>query len=194
MKKIATILAFALLSCFILSGQEHLKIKNVPIDGNASTFTKKLKDAGLTEYPDAGDYTILQGTFAGLSNCLFMFAESDKSRIVYRVLVMTEEDRTWSALKSTYLSLKNNYSAKYSKGRSYEFFDSPYYEGDGYEMQALRLEKCTYVTYYTVPEGAISIEMKAFSSGGGYILITYEDKQNLEIAKAERSSIVNDDI
>lgn len=195
MKRIITIIALLLTSCLLLNGQEHLKFKNIPIDGTVTSFISKLKAAGLKHYSDTGINEVLDGTFAGMNNCKVIFASSDKTKTVFRVAVITENEVSWRSLKNTYNTVKETYNNKYGEGRSYEFFEDPYYEGDGFEFQALRRDKCTYATFYTTPEGNISIQMKGSStSSEGYLLITYEDDKNFDKAKEEREATVIDDI
>ena len=70
------------------------------------------------------------------------------------------------------------------------FFSKPYYEGDGYELQALRKEKCHYISFYKLPLGAAIVEISQF----GHIQIGYEDNINYELKKKEEESEALDDI
>ena len=194
MKRIVSILLLGLMSCFLLNGQGHLKVKNIPIEGSATSFISKLKAAGLKHYSGSGVDEILTGTFAGMSDCYFVFAASDKTKTIFRVGIMTDSAVSWSSLKSKYNRIKEDYAKKYPEYNSYEFFEDPYYAGDGYELQALRKEKCTYATFYHTPEGSITVEMKASSYSEGYVVITYEDNLSYEKAKSERGETVSDDI
>ncbi len=194
MKKILTAIAFVLLSCSMLNAQEgHLKIKGIPIEGNLSTFMSKLKATGL-KAASFGGVECLEGKFAGTSDCYFLFGASQTSKTVFRVAVIMPEETSWRSLKGQYESVKDNYSSKYGNGRSYEWFDSPYYEGDGYEMQALKKDKCNYTTFFDAPGGSIKIEIQSWAPSAGIVLITYEDEKGMAIAKAENNAIVNDDI
>ena len=186
MKRILSLIAIVFVSCTMLFGQEHLKIKNIPIDGTVQSMYAKLKATGLKPMPDVPG--ALQGTFAGMDDCAFLIIGSDRTNTVYKVGVMTQFIDSWSSLKSMYLRLKEQYINKYNDCQSFEFFSSPYYEGDGYEMQALRMDKCTYASYFETPEGIISLEIK-----DKCIFITYEDAINLEKAKAEfGENVIND--
>ena len=49
------------------------------------------------------------------------------------------------------------FTKKYGEPKDhFEFFSSPYYEGDGYELQALRKEKCNYISFWTLDKGDYS--------------------------------------
>lgn len=187
MKRILSLIAIVFVSCTMMFGQGHLKIKNIPIDGTVQSMYAKLKATGLKPIPEVSG--ALQGTFAGMNDCAFLIIGSEKTNTVYKVGVMSQFEDSWYSLKSLYLRLKEQYTNKYNECQSFEFFSSPYYEGDGYEMLALRLDKCTYASYFETPEGIISIEIKE-----KYIFITYEDAINLEKAKAELNESVNSDI
>ena len=62
--------------------------------------------------------------------------------------------------------------------------------GDGYELQALRNKKCTYVSFFTSSRGNISLEMTDDSC----VQVGYEDGINVEIFKREKNQVVLEDI
>ena len=192
MKKLLSILAICLICSIELFAQEHIKVKNIPIDGKVPALMAKFKAAGLTPYKGYDD--VLTGTFAGFDNCTFLFYGTDKTNTAYRITIMTDSYSSWYTLKVKYRALKESYIQKYPNYEDFEFFREPYYEGDGYELQALKNEKCVYSTFFDTEEGTISIELSSVSSQSGYIVIRYEDKINLSIAKSERQTTVSDDI
>ena len=82
---------------------------------------------------------------------------------------------------------------KYPDNKIYEFFLDPYEDGDGYELQAIRLEKGFYRAFFFAPEGTISISIKANGSKG-YFSIVYEDAINMEKYTSERDKSIKDEI
>lgn len=58
------------------------------------------------------------------------------------------------------------------------------YEGDGYELQAVRKEKCTYSTFYDTPRGYIAVQISNFEC----LLVGYEDKINIELRSTGKDS------
>jgi hypothetical protein len=57
-----------------------------------------------------------------------------------------------SRVISDYNDLKTTISAKYGKPTNdYRFFRAPYEEGDGYEIQAIRLGKGKFIAFWTFP-------------------------------------------
>lgn len=188
MKKIILFLFAVLLS--LSANAQHLKFKDIFIDGEISLFVEKLQGEGFTLEKLNGNIAILKGIFVN-KNCEIYVRATPKTNIVYSVTVYLPEETTWSSIKSSYQSFKTSFWAKYgTPTESYEFFSKPYYEGDGYEMQAIRLEKCRYASYWDTSEGIILIQISKFEQ----ISFDYEDKINSEIASNEKLENVLDDI
>jgi hypothetical protein len=63
--------------------------------------------------------------------------------------------------RSVYSDLRQSLVAKYGKpSNTFEYFQKPYYSGDGYEDQAIRLGKGTFATYWTTPgRGGLAIDV-----------------------------------
>ncbi|NDV47517.1 hypothetical protein D0T49_10710 [Paludibacter sp. 221] len=169
--------------------QDHMTFKNIPINGSVSEFCKKLTDNGFVLDKKEKGYASLTGKFVN-QECEILVLGSAKSDLTWKVVAYLPEKTSWGNLKSQYFDLKAQFTAKYGEGKAYEFFSDPYYEGDGYEIQALKKEKCTYVTFWKVDNGNISLEISKYSQ----VAISYEDKENYAIRENERESIINDDI
>jgi hypothetical protein len=83
------------------------------------------------------------------------------------------------------------YTSKYGQpSDNFEYILSPYYEGDGFELQALRNEKCTYSTFFITDSGFIIVKM----TNSGKLSLEYEDKTNSDQDSKEKESSVLDDI
>ncbi|RHJ67655.1 hypothetical protein DW110_03190 [Phocaeicola plebeius] len=192
MKKIFFILIgfIVALSSFAQDSQ-HLEFKGIPLDGKLSDFVSKLSKEGFTFKEYARDYVaVLEGNFAGNYATIYILA-TPKSKTVWKATVNYNEKESWSSLKSDYSDMKELFTKKYGEPeKHYEFFSKPYYEGDGYELQALRKEKCHYISFYKLPLGAAIVEISQF----GHIQIGYEDNINYELKKKEEESEALDDI
>lgn len=70
---------------------------------------------------------------------------------------------------------------KYPLDKDFEFFSSPYDEGDGYEMRAVSLGKCNFASFYYATGGHIMIQIDEKQR----IKITYEDRENIKISQSE---------
>jgi hypothetical protein len=183
------LLVFLLISLSAYS-QEHLTFKGMPIDGLSSVFVSSLKAKGYEQtYKDENGNYIMTGSFTGKNADLYILA-TRKSHIVWKVVVSFDQLDSWTSLKSVYNDYIDLFSKKYGRPKRIETFKSPYYEGDGYELQALRLEKCIYFTYFETPLGDISIEI----SNDAKIKLSYEDKINLDLKHTEQNSLDLDEI
>lgn len=65
-----------------------------------------------------------------------------------------------------------------------------YYEGDGYELQALKNDKCTYSTYFKTEKGTLNVAI----TSSGNLSLGYEDKINTEIQTEEKNNADLNDI
>lgn len=166
---------------------EHLKFRDIEIDGTATLFLSKLKTLGyILKDTDDGVY-LLDGKFGG-KECDIYFLSTEKTKTVWKVAVFFEKKNSWSSLKSDYNSIKEQLITKYGKPKkSYNFFSNPYYEGDGYELQAVKNEKCTYFTTWELVGGAISLQISG--TDGCRLVIQYEDKTNMTKMQKEKEEI-----
>lgn len=190
-KKCLLALLFCFLSGIALFAQDsvtHMEFRGIPIDGNLSSFVNQLNQLGYAGSIENG-MAMLTGKFGGKDVTVAVYA-SERSNLVYQVIVVFPNESSWYSLKSYYLELKNSLSTKYgAPHNSNEYFSSPYYEGDGYEMSAVRLGKVHYTSRYYTPTGQIILTI--FKDGAP--MIAYKDKINTEKKETEeKSSIIND--
>lgn len=190
MKRLLLTFLFSLASTIAIAQTEHMTFKGLPIDGKLDEFISALVNQGFTLVYEADNGAVLEGDFAGKSNCSILVLPTKISKTIWKVAVQFPKNTSWYSLKGEYKTFKASYSNKYGKPKSYEFFSKPYYEGDSYEMQALKLEKCTYISFFELEQGTISIEL----SPKEYVQINYEDKLNSKIATKEKNHIVDEDI
>lgn len=190
MKKITLFIILTLLPAWSFAQEKHLEFKGIPIDGQLTEFVEKLKNEGYTLVQQEWFVAQLEGKFAN-KDCNIYVLATPKTNIVESVVVHLPQSTSWQTIQSDYYSYKeiftNKYGAPYD---SYEFFSNPYNEGDGYEMQAIREEKCHYISFWGVPEGTIYVQI----SGYEQITFTYEDKINSEKSSEEKQEAVMDDI
>ena len=170
----------------------HLSFKGIPIDGHITSFVSKMEASGFEKKAinDNGNCAIMTGIFAGKS-CSIVVLATQKTCTVSKVIAITSEYVSWTSLKFDYESFKDLYVTKYGNPlKKYEFFGDPYYEGDGYELQALRKDKCFYASFFETENGNIAIML----SSDAKIKFVYEDKQNMEILVKEKKNKVLDEI
>lgn len=176
---------------FCISGfsQDHFKFKGIPIDGNINDFSKELIKQGFTIKESKGNSIILKGEFVG-KQCDIYVVGTKKTFLTWKVYITFDKENSWSSLKSKYNELKDQFTAKYGNGESYEFFSKPYFEGDGYETTALSVDKCTWSTFWKTDIGNIDISIETSQ----YIGISYQDIQNTVVMKQEKQEIIINDI
>ena len=173
-----------------LQAQEHMAFKGVSMDCNITSFVSQLKAKGYTVEYQNEDGVILTGDFAGKSDCYVIVLPTKASKMVWKVVVQFPEKTSWYALKNEYLSYKESYTEKYGTPTSYEYFRSPYEEGDGYELTALGVDKCSYISFYEIPEGFISLEINKDKC----VQVTYEDAINTATKRREEETSISEDI
>ena len=189
MKKLLLTLC-AILFAMSAYAQEHMTFKGVSMGCNITTFVSQLESKGYTKKLLQDNGAVLSGSFAGKDDCIIFVLCTESTKTVWKVAVKFPEQTSWYSLKSEYNTLKASYTEKYGTPKSYEFFSSPYYEGDGYELQALRMDKCTYASYFSTPVGDIGLEM----TDDKCIRVSYEDAANVKIRRVEKERAVSSDI
>ena len=76
-------------------------------------------------------------------------------------------------------------SKKYGEPEStYNFFSSPYKEGDGDEMTAVAVDKCSYSAFWTKTSG-LWISISKFKQ----VVISYENITNSNLHTKEKNEI-----
>jgi hypothetical protein len=187
MKKIKLILGVLLLSTLSF-GQT---VDGITLGKPENDVTSKLIAKGfkLVERitPTMKKY---EGKLSNGDNVDITIVSTPKTKLVWK-LVITAYAYSWSSAKSTFENYKDKLVNKYgnSPSNNYHFFSTPYFEGDGYEMQALYKDKCTWYSSWDSP--TISIEIKSFKYNVADIRISYENEKASEINKIEKTEIDN---
>ena len=150
---------------------------------------EKLKAKGFVFKEKISNHIrVYSGTFAG-SNVVVDVVST--SNVVWKILVEYPEASSFFRLESDYEDMVGQFKKKYGEPTEhFEFFSEPYYKGDGYEMQALRLNKCNYASYWEKENGTICVEM----SKGGHLWIGYEDKVGVREMTQKENQQIQDDI
>lgn len=157
MKKLLLIL-FVLFSIGVNAQTEsHLEFKGIPITGSLDNMVGKLKSQGYELIKIVENAAVLEGKFAN-ENCELYVWCTPKTKIVYQILVKFDSKDSWWSLKSDYQKLKEQIRTKYNVTPDVaEGFLKPYYEGDGYELQAIRLSKSIHSSEFKLSEGEITL-------------------------------------
>ena len=177
MKKIVLLLATLSICCWA-GAQEHLKFKNVPIDGTKKAFVTELQknEFHLVEDTDFG--ASLRGKLAGRTVNAFVMPTSEG--IVSRVAATFDSPDNWTALKMDFYTLLRSLSFKYGEAEElHQEFQLPFSEGDGRELEALRRGRGRWYARFVSEEGTIHlmISNNPMTQEPG-ILLLYEDAIN----------------
>lgn len=174
--------AIAMLFPFVLCAQNHLQFKGVEIDGKFDKFLETIVAQGYEKIYEKDGNAVVKGDFTNKSAEIFILS-SKRSHTVWKVSVRFDKAVSWSSLESSYEDYVRLFTEKYGKPtKHYEFFSKPYFKGDSYELQALRMEKCHYMTYWELPTGTIVVDLDT----SGCVRLQYEDKINAEISSKEK--------
>lgn len=163
-----------------------LEFRGIPIQGTLNAFVAQLTQIGYEKKYEESSSAILKGKFIG-HDVLVAIQSTPRTNLVWKVSVICQDDNAWTSLKSLYQETKELYLKKYTYDNSFEFFVDPYYEGDGYEISAFKLEKAHYITFYK--EGIyVRITKRA------KLEISYENSENAKIAEQEQAASDLNDI
>ena len=183
-------LTFFLLLFTIFAKAQHLEFKGLQMCGPVSSFAQKLEEQGYKIVYNKGFNYALSGQFTGKDANVLLLG-SAKTGEIWKIAVLFDKAITWSDILSDYSTYVDLFTKKYGfPSDHFEFFEEPYYKGDGYELQALRNGKCNYVSFFKTDKGTITVEM----SRDERLRLTYEDKINVELQSKEKTSRDLDDI
>ena len=169
---------------------EYMTFKGISFNCDINIFASNLEQVGYTQVLMQEGAAIFSGNFAGKDDCTIIVLATNKSQLVWKVIVNFPEQISWRSLKNEYDSFKDLYTKKYGNPNAYEFFDYPYEEGDGHELTALELEKCTYSSYFTTNQGVVVLKIDSQKN----IKVEYEDKINCDIWEAEKEQSILSEI
>lgn len=161
----------------------------VAISGTIKSVSDSFKTRGFKPMDfKIEDGMIMKGQLMGKEVELYIFC-TPKSKQVFKVAAYFEKIDSWYTIKSDYNSLLNILTEKYGKPDSkYSSFYKPYYEGDGYEMQAVSVEKASFSAYWFGKENTnISISISKFKM----INIGYENAIMIEVNDKEKKELAN---
>jgi hypothetical protein len=175
-----------ILSMFISFSVNSQSFDGVPISGDLPTAIARYKAKGYIFEKFIDNGAILKGKIAQTPIEIFVFV-TPKTKRVYKIVGYLDEDISWVALKSTYNRFHEIITTKYGVADGdYEDFTTPYFEGDGYELSAVALEKVNYSAYWLNKLSLnIGVEISKFKQ----VKITYENNELIKLKRTEQSQI-----
>lgn len=115
------------------------------------------------------------------------------SKKVWKIVVYTMPVFSWSILKYQHAKFKEILIRNYGDPKSdFWFFLSPYYEGDGFELQAIRKGAMRSAVFFRDSHGNhIYMELESYQIGQGQVCVSYENNVAQELNKAETRKLEN---
>ena len=183
MKKLITITV----ALFLITSSYAQYFDGVFIGGRLDSFIYKFKKKGFRLEINDGT-SFLYGKVAMREVQILVFATPYTNK-VYKISVYMPEHNSWYSLKSDYFSyldiLKNKYGLP---TESYSTFIDPYYEGDGFEEQAVKMDKTLYEAIW-IGYGNTNIAVSI--SKYMQVKLIYENIINVELFKKEMQKTHN---
>jgi hypothetical protein len=176
-------IALAILTSTASFGQTF---DGVSISGDLPTAVSRFKAKGYVLSNTFEQGVKLKGRVAGRNIELFIFV-TPKSKKVFKMIAYLPEQTSWSALRDTYIEILTTLQNKYGEPDETEAkFITPYYLGDGYEINAVRLEKIDYHAYWFRRDNlTVGVEISKFSQ----VKLIYENNIMMDLKDKEQGEI-----
>lgn len=183
MKKLITT---TLIIIFLVNTGMSQVFDGINISGDFNIALQKFKSKGYIVEETFPEGAILSGKVSSTNIEVYLF-KTPKTSKVFKASIYLPKKNNWYDLRSEFNSYHNLLLEKYGKTSDrFQFFSSPYYDGDGFEMQAVEKDKCTYSSFWSHIEGAsYSIEITKYKQ----VKITYENDELFKLKDKEASDI-----
>jgi hypothetical protein len=159
----------------------------VAISGDLPTAIANFKAKGYTYTGTEDGVAILKGKAAKTYNVEVYIYTTPKSKKVCKIVAFLDEQKNWYTIKGEYERFAQIITDKYGAADSkYNSFSTPYEEGDGYEMTAVAVEKCTYASYwFNRSNTSIAVEISKYKQ----VKLAYENDEAMKLRKTELSTL-----
>ena len=193
MRKLTLTLAFSLLIGLIHAQTNTLDgfLKSKWGSSKAEVIeNNSVKGYSYYESEDVSDdmLVVIDADFAGVSNCLIIWQfTSDK---LFQGSVSITPELSAKAM-TEYKNMRDKIDGKYTEGKTYEYYDYPYEEGDGHWETAFKLGKGHLSTYWRFDDGnSLSMQMTEDLS----FTIKYQSSELIKEAIKKQKDSHNDDL
>lgn len=174
MKKLFTIILTLLLSIVVFGQQKLYAPLGLSFGGSIQASRQVLDKLGTFDKitnPTYGKALIYTDIKVGSTKADAVVAKFVNNKLFEVGFLYGVEDNN---IESVYEKLCKIISDKYGEGHSYRLFTDPYFDGDGYFMQALKVGKLNISTFWSSRfsnSDAIWIEIET----SGIIALSYQD-------------------
>lgn len=171
---------------FVSSFANAQSFNGIPISGTLTNAVNQYKAKGfkVSQYYES---SVIMNGKVGIDDVQVFLFETPKTKQFFKMSVYFQEKSSWTSMKSEYNRLFQNLVNKYGEpDESVATFKNPYYEGDGYEMSAIQLEKCDYSALWLRKDNLnLSIDISKYKQ----VKMVYENVKLMEVYKTERSEL-----
>lgn len=184
MKKLILTIAIAALSVASY-GQEFLGIKP---SGNKDYTINQFKAKGFSASPSTSETSLFMKGKVNGKEVDLVIVWTPKTKVVTTFAVFLPERTTFESLVDDFEEYVALFNAKYGTTESvHRIFRTPYELNDGYEMNAVELEKCIYAAYWTADNYPIhlSVEISKYKQ----VKLSYQNTENFKIGQREKAEI-----
>lgn len=143
-----------------------------------TTFCQKLKVKGFVQVGSEGNVRLFKGDFTGRQATVGAVA-TDNGQDVFTVAVFFDESDSWNTLVNTYEHYKDLYIEKYGKPTQCVENNPSLSDSNTSLMYELFQGRVTYACIFEAPGGAIQISIEKGNINDGYVMIKYQDAQNI---------------
>jgi len=166
----------------------------VQISGTLTSFSTQMKAKGFVTSLSESSPTliVMKGTLNNESVKLLV-AGTPTSKMTKKIVVLYPEETSWYSLSDKYDAVVNRVTQKYgTPDETHAFFSDPYELGDGYEMTAVAVDKCFYMSVWqpdeTYPNQTIAVRINS----SGKVALVYENNAMMEKSEKEQEAIDKD--
>lgn len=158
----------------------------VPISGSVAQLKINFANKGFVFEKKEMNCYIFNGKVGYDEYEVYAFV-TPKSGIVTKFIIYRSKETNWTSLYEDYDKVKTILTNKYGQPQSFEYFKDPYYLGDGYEMSAVLIESCNYVSIWIEADANtnISVEISKYQQ----VKMVYENRNNIDKYKMEVDEI-----
>jgi hypothetical protein len=174
------------LSLFIVSVSNAQVFDGVELRGAFTEVLGKYKAKGYALSSRNENGAILTGRVPGGINVELMLIKTPKSHLIAKAVVFLPKRNSWYELKQEYEKYQELFIEKYGEtSDKFSYFIDPWYEGDGYELSAVKNKNAVFVSYWLYKGNAnIALEISKYCQ----ISMIYENIANMKKKEAEEES------
>jgi hypothetical protein len=179
------------LTAMLISICAHAQVfMGVSVSGTTTEFANQLKPKGFVLSSESTPTLIVMTGNLGGESVELLIAGTPKTHMTAKLVVIYPKEETWHSLLVDYNKVKKIITEKYGEpDKGYEFFSDPYSLGDGYELQAVRLEKCFYLQVWNANEKFPNQTLAVRMNKGLYVSLVYENDAMMLQKETEQKQI-----